>query len=227
MTATLSISTSTSQVSVAVSNSDGLLASFVANAGRRHGETLAPAIRAACDISGVEIAALDKVAVDVGPGLFTGLRVGVATAKALGQALGIPVAGASSLELLAFACRHSTCPVAAIVDARRGEVFWEIYQPVPGGVLSTRPPAVATPQALVEGLESAGGPLLAVGDGARRYAGEISALAGLVEIAPEAFDHPSASVLALLSERLEAVNPTGLVPRYLRAPDVRIGWETR
>ncbi len=227
MTVTLSISTSTSQVSVALSNSDGLLASFTANAGRRHGETLAPAIKAACDISGVGIATLDKVAVDAGPGLFTGLRVGVATAKALGQALDIPVAAASSLELLAFACRHDTRPVAAIVDARRGEVFWEIYQPAPGGVRSAGPPAVATPQALVEALGSSSGPLLAVGDGARRYAGAISALAGLVEIAPEPFDHPNAAVLAQLAERLETVSPGALSPRYLRAPDVRIGWETR
>jgi tRNA threonylcarbamoyladenosine biosynthesis protein TsaB len=227
MTVTLSISTSTAQVSVALSNADGVLATFAAGAGRRHGETLAPAIRAVCDISGVEIATLSKVAVDVGPGLFTGLRVGVATAKALGHALDIPVAGASSLELVAFACRHSTRPVAAIVDARRGEVFWEIYHPAPGGVRSSGAPAVATPQALVEALRSAGGPLLAAGDGARRYASELSALAGLVEVAPEVFDHPSAGVLALFAERLETVSPTALSPRYLRAPDVRIGWETR
>ncbi len=227
MTATLSISTSTSQVSVALSNSDGLLASFTANAGRRHGETLAPAIKAACDISGVGIATLDKVAVDVGPGLFTGLRVGVATAKALGQALDIPVAGVSSLELLAFACRYDPRPVAAIVDARRGEVFWEVYQPVPGGVRSAGPPAVASPHALVEALRASNRPILAVGDGARRYTQEISTLAGLVEVAPEAFDHPNAGVLALLSERLETVSPSVLFPRYLRPPDVRIGWETR
>lgn len=227
MTLTLSISTSTSQVSVAVSNSDGVLASFVAGAGRRHGETLAPAVRAVCDIAGVPIATLHRVAVDVGPGLFTGLRVGVATAKALGHALDIPVAGASSLELLAYACRHSTRPVVAIVDARRGEVFWEMYHPAPGGVRSAGPAAVSTPQGLVDALGSAGGPLLAAGDGARRYAGELSALGGLVEVAPEAFDHPSAAVLARFADRLEAVSPAALSPRYLRAPDVRIGWETR
>ena len=71
--------------------------------GRRHAEALAPALQQVCRNAGVPLAALDVIAVDVGPGLFTGLRVGVATAKALAQGLGIGVVGIESLDILAAA----------------------------------------------------------------------------------------------------------------------------
>src|SRR3954452_407285 len=130
----LGIETATEQVGVAIGGHEGVIATFEVAKGRRHAETLTPAIEFVCRQSGIELCEIGCVAVDVGPGLFTGMRVGLATAKALAQALRVPMIGLSSLDLLAYAVRYSDKLVAAAVDARRGEVFYALYRQVPGGV---------------------------------------------------------------------------------------------
>lgn len=227
MSVTLAMSTSTPQVSLALSNEDGVLSSFSLRAGRRHAETLAPAIRALCEISGVDVGSLGRVAVDVGPGLFSGLRVGVATAKALGQALGVPLVTAGSLEVLAFAWRHDARPVASVVDARRGEVFWALHRAAPSGIELISGPEVATPSGLAEALAATVGPILVTGDGARRYLAELSSLGERIEVAPEPFDHPSAEQLGAMTAGLDGVEAAAVSPRYMREADVRIGWDQR
>ena len=135
--------------------------------GRRHAEALAPAVKQVCEDAGVALAAVDVIAVDVGPGLFTGLRVGVATAKALGQGLGIGVVAAGSLDILARAAIErrpldSPCQVVAVVDARRSEVFAARYRYDGGAAYEWDPaghevsaPARLEPAALVEELAAA------------------------------------------------------------------------
>lgn len=219
--AALGIATATAQVSVAVSGPDGLAGSLNLRAGRRHGETLAPAIRELTRLAGVELRRLELVAVDVGPGLFTGLRVGVATAKALASALDIPVVAVSSLDILAHRLRWTGRPVASVVDARRGEVFWALYQPADGEMAAVTEPAVVAPVVLEEELRRLPGDLLVAGDGARRY------LAEEFDVAPEEFDHPSAAELLELAATRPALSPEKVTPMYLRGADVRIGWEQR
>ncbi|HWE55155.1 MAG TPA: tRNA (adenosine(37)-N6)-threonylcarbamoyltransferase complex dimerization subunit type 1 TsaB [Acidimicrobiales bacterium] len=218
MTVTLAIVTSTPQVAVALANEDGLMATFALRAGRRHGETLAPAIRSITGLAGIELRDVERIAVDTGPGLFTGLRVGVSTAKALGSALDRPIVGVSSLDILAHPLRLLGRPVASVVDARRGEVFWALYEPVADAMVAVREPTVAAPDELA-GL---GPDVLLTGDGARRYADMWSS-----PVAPPEFDHPSASVLAGLSFDRPAWSPEKVTPTYLRGADVRIGWEQR
>lgn len=221
MSHTLAIATSTPQVSVALAGPDGPLAHLAARAGRRHGETLAPAIRSLTDLAGVPLSSLERVAVDTGPGLFTGLRVGVATAKALGAALGVQVVACSSLDLLAHPHRHLRRVVASVVDARRGEVFWALYEPVSGGMAAVTDAAVIAPDVLASELSGLRDVLL-TGDGARRYfAG------GPLEVAPQEYDHPSAAVLAGLAPGRAALPAEKITPTYLRGADVRIGWEQR
>jgi tRNA threonylcarbamoyladenosine biosynthesis protein TsaB len=227
MTWTLAIATATPQVGVALAGPEGPVGALSIRAGRRHGETLAPAIRSLTMLAGVGLDRLELVAVDQGPGLFTGLRVGVATAKALGSALGLPVVACSSLDLLAHPHRRAGRPVAALVDARRGELFWARYEPVAGGLAAVTEPAVVSPSALAEELSKVPGVLL-TGDGARRYfgGGQPERL-GELEVAPVEFDHPSAAVLAELAPTRPALPPEKVTPLYLRGADVRIGWEQR
>jgi tRNA threonylcarbamoyladenosine biosynthesis protein TsaB len=158
--------------------------------------------------------------VDTGPGLFTGLRVGVATAKALGAALDIPVVACSSLDVLAHPHRHLGRGVASVVDARRGEVFWALYQPVPGALVAATGPAVADPAALAAELSSMEPAPLVTGDGARRYLSDLGP-------APEEYDHPSAAALVEMAASRPAVSAEKITPTYLRGADVRIGWEQR
>jgi len=144
----LGIETATVQVGCAIGGHEGVLASFHAARGRRHVETLAPAVEFVCRQARVELSEISVVAVDVGPGLFSGLRVGVATAKALAHALRVPMIGIPSLDLLAFPLRHATRMIVTVIDARRGEVFYAFYRQSPGGVPTWGRPRRCTPPGL-------------------------------------------------------------------------------
>jgi tRNA threonylcarbamoyladenosine biosynthesis protein TsaB len=226
MTILLGIATATSQVGVALNGPDGPLGSLHVRRGRRHAELLAPAIETITRMAGIGTQQIGRIAVDVGPGLFTGLRVGVATAKALAAALDLPIVGCSSLELLAYPHRRQDRLVASVIDAKRGEIFWALFEPGQDGVISASEAMVSSPNALIETLKKTAGDVLAVGDGARRYADLLTPLAG-VEMASPANDHPSAVALVELAGTRPSVPLEEITPRYLRGADVRIGWPQR
>src|SRR4051794_41673297 len=129
----LALDTSTAQVSVAFGDRGAVLGSVQLAGGRRHAEQLAPAIEYLRRECAVELDHLAAVAVGTGPGLFTGLRVGVTTAKVMAQALRIPVVGVPSLDLVAYPLRHSERAIVAVLDARRPEGFAARSPPGPRG----------------------------------------------------------------------------------------------
>ncbi len=224
----LGIETATEQVGVAIGGHEGIIATFEVARGRRHAEILTPAIDFVCKQADVELSELGCLAVDVGPGLFTGMRVGLSAAKALAQALRIPMIGISSLDLLAFPCRHTDRVVVPVIDARKGEVFWAMYRQVPGGVQQVSTPTVGPIDDLVADLLARSQDALCVGDGAERYRDEI--LEGFhCEISGPV--HPSPGALVQLAHaqalREEWVRPGEIEPVYLRAPDAQINWAVR
>ena len=224
----LAIETATESVGVALGGRDGVLASVTIARGRRHGETLAPAIQFACRHAGVELPDLDAVAVDIGPGLFTGMRVGIATAKALAMALDIPVVPVTSLESLAESARSQHGLVVPVVDARKGEVFWSMHRADSEGVTALSEPSIGSVDDLLAALGERGQHALCLGDGAHRHATALRDGADCV-VAEER--HPSAEVLVTIGARRalrEEWSTADLVtPLYLRRPDAEINWETR
>ena len=224
----LGIETATPQVSVALGGHEGVIGLLELARGRRHAETLAPAIEFLAMQTDIRLDEIGVVAVDVGPGLFTGMRVGLATAKALAQALRVPMIGLSSLDLLAFPHRRSERVVVPVVDARKGEIFYAMYRQVPGGLQQVAPPQVATVDDLVADLLARSQETLCVGDGALRYRAEICD-GFRCEFADEAF--PSAGPLVQLAHakalREEWSQPADIHPLYLRPPDAVINWSTR
>jgi tRNA threonylcarbamoyladenosine biosynthesis protein TsaB len=226
----LGIDTATPQVGCAIGGHEGVIASFSSAKGKRHTETLVPAIDFLCRQAHVELDEIGAIAVDLGPGLFTGLRVGVATAKAMASALRVPVVGVSSLDLLAFPVRWTNRQIVSVVDARRGEVFYASYRQVPGGVQRLTEPQVGTPEQLCNEIQATGDDCLAVGDGARRYADELVDLIK-VEIADAGLAYPSPSSLVQLAHaravREEFVNAWEVQPIYLRKADAEINWVSR
>jgi tRNA threonylcarbamoyladenosine biosynthesis protein TsaB len=238
------IETATELVGVALADDDGPRGALWVTGRRRHAETLAPALAELLEHTGLAMADIDLVVVDTGPGLFTGLRVGVAVAKGIAQGLGVGVLGLSSLEVLARAAfdAGATGSVVPMVDARRGEVFAARYAREPGGeyarLRELAGPRLVAPQDLADELAryQAGNsdpqPLLvAAGDGALRYRDLLDGVPGL-SVAGESLAGPSPSVLvALAKERLAAGAtprpPGAVVPDYLRDPDVRINWAER
>jgi tRNA threonylcarbamoyladenosine biosynthesis protein TsaB len=245
----LAIESATDMVGVALIRDDGASAERSHVGGRAHAELLVPAIEEVCAVSGCLLGDLDSIAVDVGPGLFTGLRVGVATAKALAQALDIGLVGVSSLDVLAAAAaeRQGTegTTVVSVVDARRGEVFAAAYHylpdpegrggpPVdPASVREDRlePMAPSALEAWVVGLAETR-PVTVVGDGALRYADLLGPHRSVDLDWAESLAAPPPLVLARLAvARLAAgaapVSATELVPDYRRAADAKINWEQR
>ena len=245
----LALETATDLVGAAPCDRDGGVAERSHLGGRAHAELLAPAIEEVCALSGCTLADVDAVAVDVGPGLFTGLRVGVATAKALGQALGLGVLGVSSLDVLAAGAVEAApvtgrARVVAVVDARRGEVFAAAYAlrpgrrrpdgPDPAAVRTDRPrrPVPRGPGRLVRrpGRRRAG----AGGRGRRR------ALPGPLAPRPGPRPRPGrrrwpprrrrswpAWRLRRLAAGAVTAAPADVVPDYRRPADARINWEER
>ena len=226
----LGIETATEKVSVAIGGHEGVLGSFEVTRGRRHAETLVPAIEFLCRQADVEVTEFSAIAVDIGPGLFTGMRVGIAAAKAMAQALRLPMIGISSLDLLAFPLRQSDRVIASVIDARRGEVFYALYRQVPAGVQRVSEPLVGRIDDLIGDLIGRGQDAVCVGDGALRYRDQISD-AVRVDFAEQFLAHPSAAPLVQLAHakamREDWVNHWELAPMYLRRPDAQINWETR
>lgn len=226
----LGIETATVQAGCAIGAHEGVLSLVQSGRGRRHAENLAPAIEFACGQAQVELAELGAVAVDVGPGLFTGLRVGVATGKAIAYSLGIPMIGVSSLDLLAFPVRFSPRLIAAVIDARRGELYYAFYRHVPGGVQRLGDFMLGSAEELASEVLAVGDEVLMVGDGAIRYREHFEDVAK-IEIGDLGLAHPSAGALVQLAHakalREEFERPDGIAPLYLRRPDAEINWSTR
>jgi tRNA threonylcarbamoyladenosine biosynthesis protein TsaB len=226
----LGIETSTEQVGCAIGGAEGILASFHAARGRRHTETLTPAIEFVRQQARVSLSQVHVVAVGIGPGLFTGLRVGIASAKAIAMALRVPMVGLSSLDLLAYQVRQSPRLIVPVIDAKRGEVFTATYRHVPGGVQRMSDYAVMAPDDLASDLVARSGDCLLVGDGALRYA-DVFAGNDQIELGTAGNAFPSAASLVELAQpravREEFVQPSEIEPLYLRMADAKINWATR
>jgi tRNA threonylcarbamoyladenosine biosynthesis protein TsaB len=232
----LGLDTATRRVGVVLANEHGLLGrvELGGTAGTsppRHAETLAPAIAWCCEQSGVALAQVSAVAVGIGPGMFTGLRVGVTTAKVLAQALRVQVIPVPSLDLLAYPLRYARRLVVATIDARRNELYWAIYRQVPGGVQRVSDYELGTPDDLVAELEARGEDALVCGDGSVRFADAFAPLGRRVELAGPAHASPSLSALAELAlaryEREEFSVAVDVLPMYLRRSDAELAWDRK
>jgi tRNA threonylcarbamoyladenosine biosynthesis protein TsaB len=184
-----------------------------------HAAQLLPLASRLLDGAGLTFAAVERIAVGVGPGTFTGLRIGVATARALAQGTGAETVPVSTLRALAAAAGHDG-PVLAVLDARRGEAFAAAYR----GADELLAAVAVKPEQLAALAGAAPGPWLAVGDGAVKFRDQLEPAA----IAVPADGHPSHRVSAVaicrLASRLPPVARDALVPDYVRLPDAE---ETR
>jgi tRNA threonylcarbamoyladenosine biosynthesis protein TsaB len=225
----LGIESSTARSSVALLRDGVVIAHEEHEDARGHGAFLAPAMRRCLDV----LDAVDAVAVGTGPGLYTGLRVGMATASAFATARAIPVVGVAGMDALALGSGLIDRCVVTTIDARRGQVFWAVHAPTvddrgAAALRCTGAPTVGTREeldAVVRGL-AAEGPVQIVG-----------------EIGADALLRPDATDTARLAQRLLTASglgsahddapragwpgPGGLEPVYLREADVRVGWNER
>jgi tRNA threonylcarbamoyladenosine biosynthesis protein TsaB len=187
-----------------------------------HAARLLAAAEEALAAAGVGWEQVDRLAVGVGPGSFTGLRIGIATARAVAQARGLPLVGVSSLEALA---RGAEAPVVlAVLDARRGEAFaaaWQTLNQGSGGrgVLAVLAPGALAPDALAERVRALPAPPLAVGDGAVRFRGSLEAAGALVPPDEDGVHRLRAEHVCRLGAEGSPTDRDALLPDYLREPD--------
>lgn len=224
----LALESATIGVGAAVVDDDGVRASETIRAGRLQTETLHPLIAEVLHESKTTVGELDLIGVDIGPGLFTGLRVGVTTAKTLSFALGIPALGCTSTEALIAQCAGAGHRSLAVIDMRRSEVAFALDDD-PTDIVLCSPAACAA--FLAEDSSIAGAHV--AGDGMSRYREvfePVIALRGLV-VDENVHQFVDAGVLGshLLDQvrvRPELMN-SEVSPLYLRDADTKIGWSAR
>lgn len=236
----LGIETSTPQTSVAIGSEQGVIASALVSRGMSSGgplkktgasynEFLLPGIRFCLEEAGLGFRNIGGVAVSLGPGLYTGMRVGLATAKAIAQALSVPIVGLASLDLLAYDVRYSPRPICAVLDARRKEVFHAFYRSSPGGIQRMTDYKVERAEQLAYGITSKPDEVLLVGNGALLYREIFEELGNSVEIGTMGHAFPDATALVelalprLFREDFDSLD--GLKPLYLRRSAKRIQWD--
>jgi tRNA threonylcarbamoyladenosine biosynthesis protein TsaB len=203
----------------------------------RHSPSLLATVVEEMAAFGARWSDIDRIAVGVGPGTFTGLRIGIATALGLARAREIPVVGVSTLRSLASAPAAATAAagptgvpetpdaVVAAIDARRGEVFagaWSITQAEDPDSEPWLAPAAMAPEALADALRDCGRVCLTVGDGAVAFRACLEPAGALIPPDGSQHHHVSAIEHCRWACRLPAQDPAGVRPDYLRLPDAEI-----
>ena len=228
----LAFDTATPATAVALALADGTTLARVHEPGEGerpgHATRLLPLAIALLEQAGIDWPALDRLAVGVGPGTFTGLRIGVATARALAQAHALPLVGVSTLRALAAGAeRHEPAAAAtlAVLDARRGEAFaaaWAADWRTP-----LLEPSALTPEALAAAAATLPAGTLAVGDGAVRFREQLEAAGAAVPADGAPAHRVDATAHCRLAATAEPTAPDAVLPAYLRLPDAELALRRR
>lgn len=187
----------------------------------RHARELLRAVEEVIEAAG-SWSQIQRIAVGVGPGSFTGVRIGVATARALAQGHGLPVAAVRSTEALAAGLPRAGGTRLGVIDARRGEVFVSVIR---SGQRAAEGALVCPPEALAEAVQGLAG-ALAAGDGAIRFRSELEAAGAEVPADGDPVHRLSASQVCRLGAEAPAGPPEDVRPLYLRRPDAE-RWRER
>lgn len=219
----LAIETATAACAVGVRTSDGMELTRVVDEGRRHTEVLTLATAALLEECGLVARDVDRVVVDRGPGLFTGLRVGIATAGAFSQALGCALVGVTSLELLAHGAHDAGVrgTLVGAVDGRRGEVFVQTFV-LADTVEALNSPQVSVARDVVIEWATNGAAVTFTGDGVQRYARDFHAVANA-----QVFAQTVPPVHAALWLGRHREGEPSITPLYLREADAVANFTTR
>lgn len=225
----LTVDTATTAGSVAVTRGETVLGELLLNAQTRHTDRLLVSIRQLLADLDLDVRELDAFAAVLGPGAFTGLRVGVATVKGLALATGRPLVGVSSLRTVALQAPFARHPVCVLLDARKKEVYAGLYGWESGLPAPLRPEAVLPPEELFAGLE---GEVVFAGDGAVAYRSLIVRQMGeRAHFVPWPLHLPRAAMAAALAlddlRSGRTIDRELFAPRYIRLSEAEIAWSRR
>lgn len=228
----LSIDSATPVAGVAVIDENKILGENFLNTGNTHSEKLLPLIEHTLEGLKMDIHDIDGIAVSIGPGSFTGLRIGLATAKALAQVTGIKLIAIPTLDALAQNLAGLSGYICPILDARKKEVYTALYRSDSGELQRLNDYRAITPIELCKELKERGEPVTFLGDGVFVYRKIITEELGeLAHYAPIHNMLPRASALAMLGLRDLQIGRVedlfSLKPFYLRKSEAEINWEAK
>lgn len=213
----LAVETSTLAGGVALLDGDRLVGEYVLDISATHSERLMPAIDRVVADAGWRPAAIEGLAVAIGPGSFTGLRIGLAAVKGLALALGIPVAGVPTLDAMAESLPFADLPVCPVLDARKGEVYCSLYRWDARRMRREWDYLAIPPDDLAARLTE---PVILIGDGAH------AVRSAYARLAPPSRPGPSPATVGVLGHgRLvagETVAVAALLPIYLRPSEAEL-----
>ncbi len=225
----LGIETSTRTGGVAVVSEQGVVAQYTLNIEVTHSERLMATVDRVLNDTHMKISKLDGFAVAIGPGSFTGLRIGISTVKGLAFSTGKPVAAVPTLKALAWNLPHAACPICPLLDARKHEVYAALYA-FEGSVLrQVLPERVVALSRLAEQLSAR---TIFTGEAAHLFRKEINqAFGDAAFFAPRTATLPSAASVAEIGMDMikngEQSDPDSLVPMYIRRPEAEVAWEKK
>ena len=217
----LSLDTASQSCSVAIVADKTVVVELTVNHGKTHAEVLMGMIQKALEIGDVSITDVDGFAITIGPGSFTGLRIGLSTVKGLAVATQKPVVGVSTLDALAYGFAFSQKLVCPMLDARRGEVYTAGYRFDENKIITVFEPCAISPDLVVKNIKA---PCILAGDGAVKYKDVFADKIGLLAtFATPAQNFIRASNVALLAmprfEKNNTDDVARLVPFYIRKSD--------
>jgi len=225
----LGIETSMYAGSVAVSQGEKILGEYYFNTGPSHSEKLLPSIDWLLKELSVQKEELGGIAVSLGPGSFTSLRIGLAAAKGLSYALGIPIAGISTLELMANNLPFTPFKICPVIDARRGEVFAAFFESQEGRAVRISEDMVLSGENLAGAIKDK---TVFIGEGALLYSDfleNIKGGEGFAAFCPEALNYPRAGVLSPMGYRIlkdgQGDDLYTLAPHYMRKSEAELAKE--
>lgn len=217
----LGIESSSLTASAAIWEDGILTAEYTVNFKKTHSQTLLPMIDEICRMTEQEPKTMDAIAVASGPGSFTGLRIGAATAKGLAFALSLPVVAVPTLDAMAYQCFDAVSVICPIMDARRGQVYNGLYEWENGRFFIKQSSRAIDMAEVIEELNAAGGPVIFLGDGVPVQEEQIRAKLHVpFYLAPATMNRQRAGAVASLGAEQYAqgrlLKAEEFAPQYLR-----------
>jgi tRNA threonylcarbamoyladenosine biosynthesis protein TsaB len=225
----LGIETATKTGGVAIVSDDGVLAEYTLNIEATHSERLMSTVDRVLKDTGLALSRIDGYGVSIGPGSFTGLRIGLSTVKGLAFTTGKPLAAVPTLKALAWNVPYSRHQVCPLLDAKKKEVYAALYRHDGRDLLPVWDETVVPLSELTERIT---GEVVFTGEGARLFAEDIRRLfAGRAHIAPLSAMVPSAASVAEIALVMlkggQGTDPDNVSPLYIRRSEAELAWEKR
>lgn len=223
----LAIETSSAVSSVAISDGYTIIGEITIQAGLMHSQQLVPHIQSLCTMTGVKQQELTGIVVSIGPGSFTGLRIGLGTAKAMAYALQIPIYGVMTMDALAYEAVHTNQEIHVIIDAQKQHVYEGIYQSVDDTLHCLQQPVVRSVDDVL--ADCAGKAVIFMGDGLKKL--KKRSLEPQWHLANPLIASPRASALIMCSlERLTTGDSDDVMavnPFYIRESEAEVVWRNK